>query len=76
MFTINTVVDTAVKSAKQSLSYVPDAGVKKEAEALIDAQAAYAKTIYNTGLEFSKLIVESFGKYDAKSLDKYFTFAK
>ena len=78
MFTIDTVVDTAVKTAKQGLSYVQDKGVKKEFEALVDAQAAYTKTVYNTGLELSKLVTENFGKFDAKSIDfsKYFTFAK
>ena len=78
MFTIDTVVDTAVKNAKQGLSYVQDKNVKKEFEALVDAQAAYAKTVYNTNLELSKMVVEQFGKVDAKSFDlsKYFTPAK
>lgn len=78
MFTIDTVVDQSVKTAKQSLSYVQDKNVKKEFEALVDAQAAYTKTVYNTGLELSKLVTEQFGKFDAKSIDfsKYFNFAK
>ena len=78
MFTIDTVVDTAVKTAKQGLSYVQDKGVKKEFEALVDAQAAYTKTVYNTNLELAKLVVEQFGKVDASSFDfsKYFTPAK
>ena len=69
MFTIDTVVDQSVKTAKQALSYVQDKGVKAEFEALVDAQAAYTKTVYNTGLELAKMATESFGKFDAKSFD-------
>lgn len=78
MFTIDTVVDTAVKTAKQGLSYVQDKNVKKEFEALVDAQAAYTKTVYNTNLELAKMVTENIGKFDAKSIDfsKYFNFAK
>ena len=78
MFTIDAVVDTAVKNAKQGLSYVQDKNVKAEFEALVDAQAAYTKTVYNTGLELAKLATESFGKFDAKSFDfsKLFTASK
>jgi hypothetical protein len=78
MFTIDTVVDQAVKTAKQSLALVQDAGIKKEFEALVDAQAAYTKTAYNTQLELTKQVVASFGKFDAKSIDfgKFFNFAK
>ena len=78
MFTIDTVVDQSVKTVKQGLSYVQDKNVKAEFEALVDAQAAYTKTVYNTGLELTKMVTESFGKFDAKSIDfsKYFTFAK
>jgi hypothetical protein len=78
MFTIDTVVDQSVKSVKQGLSYVQDKNVKAEFEALVDAQAAYTKTVYNTGLELAKLATESFGKFDAKSFDfsKLFTASK
>ena len=78
MFTIDAVVDQSVKSVKQGLSYVQDKNVKKEFESLVDAQAAYTKTVYNTGLELTKMVTENFGKFDAKSIDfsKYFTFSK
>ena len=78
MFTIDAVVDTAVKNAKQGLSYVQDKNVKAEFEALVDAQAAYTKTVYNTGLELTKMVTESFGKFDAKAFDfsKLFTASK
>jgi len=69
MFTIDTVVDTAVKTQKQALSFVKDANFKKEAEALVDAQAAYTKTVFNTTLDLTKYAVEQFGKFDVKSFD-------
>ena len=78
MFTIDTVVDTAVKTAKQSLSYLPNDSFKKEVESLVDAQAAYTKTVYNTTMDLTKFAVENFGKFDAKAFDlsKLFTPAK
>ena len=69
MFTIDTVVDQYTKTVKQGLSYVQDKNIKAEFEALVDAQAAYTKTVYNTGLELAKMATESFGKFDAKSFD-------
>jgi hypothetical protein len=69
MFTIDTVVDTAVKTQKQALSFVQDANFKKEAEALVDAQATYAKTVLNTTLDLTKYAVEQFGKFDVKNFD-------
>ena len=78
MFTIDTVVDQSVKTVKQGLSYVQDKNVKAEFEALVDAQAAYTKTVYNTSLELAKMATESFGKFDAKAFDfsKLFTAGK
>ena len=78
MFTIDTVVDQSVKTVKQGLSYVQDKSVKAEFEALVDAQAAYTKTVYNTGLELAKLATVGFGKFDANSFDfsKLFTASK
>lgn len=78
MFTIDTVVDQYTKTAKQGLTYVQDKGVKKEFEALVDAQASYTKTVYNTNLELAKLVVEQFGKVDANAFDlsKFFAVSK
>lgn len=69
MFTIDTVVDTAVKSTKQITALVKETAIRKELDTLVDAQAAYTKTIYNTTLDLTKTAVEQFGKFDAKSLD-------
>ena len=69
MFTIDTVVDQSVKTGKQVLSYVQDEKLRKELDLLIDAQAQYTKTVFNSALDLTKLAVENFGKFDAKSFD-------
>ena len=69
MFTIDTVVDQYTKTAKQALSYVQDKGIKSEFDALVDAQAAYAKTVYNTSVELAKLATDSVKGFDAKAFD-------
>jgi hypothetical protein len=69
MFTIDTVVDQYTKTAKQALSYVQDKGVKKEFEALVDAQAAYSKTMFNTSVELAKMATESVKNVDVKAFD-------
>ena len=78
MFTIDAVVDTAVKNTKQVTSFIKEDSFRKEIDALVDAQAKFAKSSYNTGLELSKTFVENFGKFDAKAFDvsKYFATAK
>lgn len=72
MFTIDTVVDQSVKTAKQALAYVQNEKVRSEVESLVDAQAEYAKTIYNTSADLGKYFVEQFKNFDAKA----FTFSK
>ena len=69
MFTIDTVVDQYTKTAKQGLTYVQDKGVKKEFEALVDAQAAYAKTMYNTSIELAKMATENVKGLDVNAFD-------
>jgi hypothetical protein len=69
MFTIDTVVDQNVKSAKQLVSFVQDETVRKELDLLVDAQAKYTKTVCNTVMDLTKATVENFGKFDAKSME-------
>jgi len=69
MFTIDTVVDQNAKTAKQMVSFVQDEKVRKELDLLVDAQAAYAKTIYNSAMDLTKVVVENFGKFDAKTME-------
>lgn len=63
MFTIDTVVDTAVKSTKQVTALIQEDSFRKEVDALVDAQAKFVKSSYNTGLEMSKTFVGNFNKF-------------
>lgn len=69
MFTFDTIVDQAVKNTKQMVSFVKEEGIRKEFEALVDAQADYTKTVYKTNLELAKLVAENLPKADAKAFD-------
>lgn len=72
MFTFDTVVDQSVKTAKQALSFVQDETVRSEVVSLVEAQAEYTKTMYNTSVDLGKYFVEQFKNFDAKA----FTFNK
>lgn len=61
MFTFQTTLDQVVKGAKGSLAYVQDKDVRKNLETVVDAQAEFAKTMWNTNLEIAKLVVEQLG---------------
>jgi hypothetical protein len=71
MFTFETIVDQAVKNTKQMVSFVKEEGIRKEFEALVDAQADYTKTVYNTNLELAKLVVENLPKAEAFDFSKF-----
>lgn len=71
MFTFDTIVDQQVKTAKQVLSFVKEESFRKEVEALVDAQADYTKTVYNTNLELAKLVVENLPKAEAFDFSKF-----
>ena len=61
MFTFQSVLDNTVKGAKSTLSYVQDKEVRTNLEAVIDANADFANTIYQTNLTLAKLVVEKMG---------------
>lgn len=61
MFTFQSTLDQIVKGAKTTLSYVQDKEVRTNLEAVIDANAEFATTIYQTNLELAKLVVEKMG---------------
>jgi hypothetical protein len=63
MFTVDTVVDTAVKNTKTVLAYVPNEDVRTSFETIVDAQADFAKTVYNTGFELAKQTMESLNQF-------------
>jgi hypothetical protein len=61
MFTFQSVLDQTVKGAKSTLSYVQDKEVRTNLEAVIDANAGFARTIYDTNLTLAKLVIEKMG---------------
>jgi len=61
MFTFQSVVDQAVKGSKSTLAYVQDKELRTHLEAVVDANADFATTIYKTNLELAKLVVEKMG---------------
>ena len=65
MFTVDTVVDTAVKNTKSVLAYVPNEDVRTSFETIVDAQADFAKTMYNTGLDLAKQTMENLTQFSA-----------
>jgi len=69
MFTVDTAVDHAVSTSKQILALVPEAQVRSNLEALVDAQAAYTKSIYSTSVDLAKLAMENVSKFDASKFD-------
>jgi hypothetical protein len=58
MFTLDTVVDTAVKNTKQVVSYIEHEKIRKDLETLVDAQAQFTKTFYTTAKSMADSIVE------------------
>ena len=58
MFSIDTTVNTAVKNTKQFLSYIENEKIRKDLEAVVDAQAQFTKTFYNTGKQAMDTVAE------------------
>jgi hypothetical protein len=58
MFTVDTVIDTATKNTKTVLGYIPNEDVRTGFETLVDAQAAYTKTVLNTTIDLAKLATD------------------
>ena len=59
MFTVDTVVDNAVKTTKAALIHVPNEDVRSGLETLVEANAAFTKTVYNTSFELAKTVADS-----------------
>lgn len=59
MFTVDTLVDTAVKQTKSVFTYIPNEEIRSGFETLIDAQAAYTKTIVAATTDIAKTVAES-----------------
>ena len=77
MFTIDTVVDQATKTAKQFTAYIQDKDIQKNVNSLVEAQATFTKDVYKSNLELATLVKESV-ETSVKSFDasKLFNFAK
>lgn len=54
MFTIDTLVDHGTSTTKQALAHIPNAEVRNGLETLVDAQAAYTKTVFSVASNFGK----------------------
>ena len=63
MFTVDAVVDQATKNTKTALGYIPNEDVRASFESLVDAQAAYTKTVMNTATDLAKLTAENVTKF-------------
>jgi isopropylmalate/homocitrate/citramalate synthase len=58
MFTFQSTLDQVVKGSKTALSYVQDKGLRSNLEAVVDAQAEFATTLFNTNLDLAKMVIE------------------
>ena len=58
MFTFQNTLDHAVKGSKQVLSYVQDKDLRSSLENVVDAQAEFATTLFNTNLDLAKMVIE------------------
>ena len=63
MFTIDNVVDTVAKNSKTAIGYIPNDVVRSNFETLVDAQAAFTKTVWNTGTEMAKHLADNVVKH-------------
>lgn len=66
MFTFDSMVEAYTKGAKQLNSFVTHAEFRKNLDALVDKQAAFATSAYETGTKAVKTAQESVTKMFAK----------
>ena len=59
MFTVDTLVDNAVKTTKSTLVHIPNEDIRTNIETLVDANATFSKTVYNTSFELAKTVADS-----------------
>ena len=64
MFTVDTVVDQATKNTKTVLGYIPSDEVRGNLETLVDAQAAYTKTVFAAATDLVKLTTDQFASFN------------
>ena len=77
MFNFKSVVDQVATATKTPLTLVEDKAIRANLETLVEAQADFVKTVYDTNLELAKKVVESTTKQDfAKQFNEFFKVAK
>lgn len=59
MFTVDTLVDNAAKQTKTIFAHIPNEEIRSGFETLVDAQAAWTKTIAAVTTDMAKTVVES-----------------
>lgn len=59
MFTIDTLVDHNVATAKQAFAYIPNQEVRNGFESLVDAQADYTKAVFGVATDLSKTMYDT-----------------
>jgi len=64
MFNFKSVVDQVATATKTPLTYVEDKNLRSSLEAVVDAQAKFVKTLFDTNLDLSKQVVEKAKEYD------------
>jgi hypothetical protein len=71
MFTVDTLVDNAAKQTKQIFTHIPNDDVRTSLESIVDAQAAYTKTVWSTTADLLKTAQENVvAYYTTKSVAK------
>ena len=71
MFTVDTLVDNAAKQTKQIFTHIPNDDFRTGLESIVDAQAAYTKTVWSTTADLLKTAQENVvAYYTTKSVAK------
>lgn len=63
MFTIDTLVDHTAKTSKSVLANLPNDQVRINLETLVDAQAAYTKTVFAATTDLAKMVTDQFAAF-------------
>jgi hypothetical protein len=53
------IVDQVAKASKTPLTYVEDKAIRANLETLVEVNAEFVKTVYDTNLELAKQVVEA-----------------
>jgi len=53
------IVDQVAKASKTPLTYVEDKAIRANLETLVEVNAEFVKTVYDTNLELAKQVVET-----------------